>query len=139
MSEHNKENILFICEEHKIFYYESLKRVRQADVYHNALCYCLGINSDTRRNIDRIYDFATGSVKTECLREGWQTSGSMRVVRMAFGLYCNHTPSVYDYEAPEEQLDECRRYTAEDLFCGSYAPYFWQAVQIRYPEYTASA
>ena len=122
MSEHNKENILFICEEHKIFYYESLKRVRQADVYHNALCYCLGISSDTRRNIDRIYDFATGSVKTECLREGWQTSGSMRVIRMAFGLYCNHTPSVYDYEAPEEQLDECRRYTAEDLFCCSYAP-----------------
>ena len=108
MSEHNKENMLFVCEEHKIFYYKSLKRVRQVDVYHNALCYCLGISSDTRRNIDRIYDFATGSVKTECLREGWQTSGSMRVVRMAFGLYCNHTPSVYDYEAPEEQLDECR-------------------------------
>ena len=96
MSEHNKENILFICEEHKIFYYESIKRVRQ-------------------------------------------TSGSMKVVRMAFGLYCNHTPSVYDYGTPEEQMDECRRYTAEDLFCCSYAPYFWQAVQIRYPEYTASA
>lgn len=30
MSEYSKENILFICEEHKIFYYESLKRVRQA-------------------------------------------------------------------------------------------------------------
>ena len=33
MSEHNKENMLFVCEEHKIFYYKSLKRVRQVDVY----------------------------------------------------------------------------------------------------------
>lgn len=139
MSEHNKENILFICEEHKIFYLENLKRVRQTDVYHKALCYCLGISSDTRRNIDRIYDFLTGNVKSECLQEGWQTSGSMRVIRMAFSLYCNYTPSVYDYETSEEQLDECRRYTAEDLFCCAYAPYFWQAIQIRYPEYTTSA
>ncbi|RHO38675.1 hypothetical protein DW181_06000 [Clostridium sp. AM16-23] len=31
-----------------------------------------------------IYDFKTGCVKTECLHEGWQTSGSVKVVRMAF-------------------------------------------------------
>lgn len=35
----------------------------------------------------------------------------------------------------EEQIDECRRYSAEDLFCCCYAPFFWQAIQIRYPEY----
>ena len=35
MSEHNKENILFICEEHKIFYYESIKRVRQHESRQN--------------------------------------------------------------------------------------------------------
>ena len=48
-----------------------------------------GINADTRRNVDNIYDFKAGCVKTECLREGWQTSGSLKVVRMAFNLYCN--------------------------------------------------
>ena len=32
-------------------------------------------------------------------------------------------------------MDECRRYSVEDLFCCCYAPYFWQAIQIRYPEY----
>lgn len=50
-------------------------------------------------------------------------------------LYCNGTPSVFDYEDMEEQIDECRNYTVEELFCCAYAPYFWQAVQIRYPEY----
>lgn len=60
--------------------------------YCKALCYCLGISDDTRRNINSIYDFKTGCVKTECLHEGWQTSGSMKVVRMALNLYCNGTP-----------------------------------------------
>ena len=83
----------------------------------------------------RIYDFKTGCVITECLHEGWQTSGSVRVIRMAFNLYCNGTPSVSDYEDAEEQVDECRQYTVEEIFCCAYAPYFWQAIQIRYPEY----
>lgn len=127
--------IIFISEAHEKFYYEKLKEVRYQDVYHKALVYCLGISNDTRRNIKRIYDFKTGNVKTECLHEGWQTSGSVRVVRMAFNLYCNGTPSVLDYDDAEEQVDECKLYTVEELFCCAYAPYFWQAVQIRYPEY----
>ena len=99
------ENIIFISDAHEKFYYEKLKEVRYQDVYHKALCYCLGISDDTRRNVDSIYDFKTGCVKTECLHEGWQTSGSMKVVRMAFNLYCNGTPSVDDYTKTEEQTN----------------------------------
>mgnify|MGYP000367532119 CR=1 FL=1 len=33
-----------------------------------------------------------------------------------FNLYCNGTPSVYDYEDAEKQLSECSCYTVEDLF-----------------------
>ena len=128
--------IIFISDAHEKFYYEKLKEVRYQDVYHKALCYCLGICNDTRENVYRIYDFKSGNVKTECLHEGWQTSGSQRVVRMAFNLYCNGTPSVYDYEDAEEQLSECKLYSVEDLFCCGYALFFWQAIQIRYPEYT---
>ena len=130
-----KQKIVFISEAHEKFYYEQLNRVRYQDVYHKTLCYCLGISDGTRRNINSIYDFKSGCVKTECLHEGWQTSGSMKVVRMAFNLYCNSTPSVDDYKDAEEQVNECNRYTVEDLFCCAYAPFFWQAVQIRYPEY----
>lgn len=100
-----KQEIVFISEAHEKFYYEKLKEVRYQDVYHKALCYCLGISDDTRRNVESIYDFKTGCVKTECLHEGWQTSGSMKVVRMAFNLYCNGTPSVDDYTKTEEQTN----------------------------------
>lgn len=129
------KKIIFTDEAHKKFYYEKLNEVRHPDVYHKALCYCLGISDITRNHIYRIYDFRTGYVLTECLHENWQTSGSLKIIRMAFNLYCNGTPSIFDYEDVEEQLDECCRYTVEDLFCCDYAPYFWQAIQIRYPEY----
>ena len=108
------------------------------DTYHQALIYCLGISDDTRKHIDRIYDFESGCVKPECLQEGWQTSGSLRIVRMAFNLYCNGSPSVSMMNTEEDRLTECERYTTEDLFCCSYAKYFWEAIKIRYPEYCFS-
>ena len=83
--------ITFKNEVHKKFYMEYLPKCRYQDVYHKALVYCLGLNSDTRDHVDRIYDFKEGYVKPECLYEGWQTSGSMKVVRMAYNLYCNGT------------------------------------------------
>lgn len=127
--------MIFFDNEHKKFYEIYLKQCRRQDVYHAALIYCLGINADTRRNINRIYNFKTGEVKPGCLREGWQTSGSLKTVRMAFNLYNDGTPSVYEYERLEEKLDECEEYTVSNLFCCSYAPYFWEAVKIRYPSY----
>lgn len=132
-----KDGIIFISEAHEKFYYEKLKEVRYQDEYHMALCYCLGINSDTRKHIDSICSFETGCVRPECLQASWQTSGSMKVVRMAFNLYCNGTPSVDEDTTTDEQLYECRQYSVEELFCCEYALYFWQAVQIRYPEYTS--
>ena len=42
-----KESIIFISDAHEKFYYEKLKEVRYQDVYHKALCYCLGISDDT--------------------------------------------------------------------------------------------
>ena len=62
-AETKKQTINFISDAHEKFYYEKLKEVRYQDVYHKALCYCIGINNDTRRNADRIYDFKTGCVK----------------------------------------------------------------------------
>lgn len=131
--------ILFKSKEHKDFYMKYLQQCRYMDVYHEALVYCLGIDRDTRDHVEQIYDFQTGLVKTECLQEGWQTSGSKKIVRMAFNLYCNGTPSIQEYKDIKEQLEECRKYTAEDLFCCSYAPFFWQAIKIRYPEYCGAA
>lgn len=127
--------ITFRNKEHKDFYFMYLKKCRYQDVYHRALVYCLGIDRDTRSHVDRVYDFHSGCVKTECLREGWMTSGNRKIIYLAFNLYCNGTPSVSDYKKKDDQIRECRCYTVEDLFCCGYASYFWEAIRIRYPEY----
>ena len=42
----SKRSIIFNSETHEKFYYEKLKEVKEQDVYHKALCYCLGISPD---------------------------------------------------------------------------------------------
>lgn len=130
----NGHTVIFKDEEHENFYEEYLGKCRYQDAYHKALVYCLGISEDTRGAVNKIYDFKTGCVKTECLQQGWITSGSTRIIRMAFNLYCNGTPSVDDYDNKEERLKECMAYTVEDLFCCGSAKYFFEAIKIRYPE-----
>ncbi len=82
----SKRSIIFNSEAH-----EKLKEVKEQDVYHKALCYCLGISPDTRRNINSIYDFKTGDIKTECLCEGWQTGSSMKqAIQIHYPDYANY-------------------------------------------------
>ena len=100
-------HMVFANEEHEKFYYEKLEQARYQDCYHKALIYILGISEDTRNHFSQIYDMKSGYIKPECLHQGWQTSGSVRVVRLAFNLYTDGTPSVDDYEGRDEQLNEC--------------------------------
>lgn len=129
------EGILFSGPAHRDFYLEHLRKCRYQDTYHKALVYSLGIDQETRKHIREIYNFDTGCADTRCLRAGWQTSQSRKTVRLAFDLYCNSTPSVYDYENEQDQIMEARSYAVSGLFCCGYAQYFWEAVKIRYPEY----
>ena len=77
-AKNEEHKIVFKDTEHENFYYTYLSKCRWQDVYHKALVYCLGLSEDTRRNVNRIYDFKTGSIKPECLHEGWQTPGAER-------------------------------------------------------------
>ena len=99
-----KKKIHFLDKEHEDFYRKNFLKCRRQDVYHSALIYCLGLTEDTRRYIKEIYDFTKGLVKPECLHRGWQTSGSIRVILLAFHLYNDGTPSVYEYADLEDQL-----------------------------------
>ena len=60
----NSRTITFKSKEHEKFYEEYLEKCRYQDVYHQALVYCLGIDRDTRENVNKIYNFKTGIVST---------------------------------------------------------------------------
>ena len=72
MMKGNKRTISFKDQEHEMFYRNFLQNCKSGDVYHKALAYCIGINGDTRRNVERIYDFEEDFIKTECFRSGAQ-------------------------------------------------------------------
>ena len=79
-----ERKITFKNKEHEKFYQTYLSKCPYQYTNHKALVYCLGLSEDTRRNVNRIYNFKTGVIKPECLREGWQTGGSRKIVRIAF-------------------------------------------------------
>ena len=79
----NESQICFISSPHDSFFCGKVVEFKERyhkspDEYHKALFYCLGINCDTRRNFENIYDWQTDCIKPECLKEGWQTSGSKK-------------------------------------------------------------
>ncbi len=43
---------------------------------------------------------------------------------------------MYDSEEDLEKGHISSSYAPSEIFCCSYAPYFWEAIKIRYPEYT---
>ena len=63
-------------------------------------------------------------IKPEALHEGWQTGGSARLTRLAFNLWNGYV------EKGEESLS-----TPYEMFDCGHAPYFYEAIRIKYPEY----
>lgn len=129
--------IKFASLEHKKFYLENIKKCIYKDVYHESLIYTLGISNDCRGHIHEIFDFKTDLVKIDCIHSGWITSGSARVIRLAFNLYNNGTPTTIpiDEKDVDALTEEYHNYLPGNLFCCSYAPYFLEAIKIRFPEF----
>ncbi len=127
--------IIFADKAHEAFYYKTLGQMGVLACYHQALVYILEISEDTRNHFSENYDRKEGSIQTECLRSSWQTSGSLKAVRLAFNLYTDGAPSADECEDPDEQIAEDLSYAASDIFCCRYAVYFMQGVKLRYPEY----
>jgi len=117
----------FAEKEHKTFYNQMLTKTRNNDVYHQAFFYATGICAETRRNIHALFDFKEGGIKSEGLAAAWQTGGTRRLCRLAFNLWNGWTK-----EGKEN------RSTPYELFDCGFAPYFFEAIRLRYPEYCRS-
>lgn len=60
---------------------------------------------------------------------------SVKVTRLAYSLWnrCN-----YDSEKDIEDGKVSIYYNPSEIFCCGYAPYFYEAIKLRYPEYTST-
>ena len=88
---------------------------------------------DGGANFSRCFDGEARMIRPAALGEGWQTGGTARIVRMAFNLW-NGWCYESEEDAQEGRMSEA--FTPDNLFCCEFAPYFYEAVKLRYPEYT---
>lgn len=118
--------VLFYSEQHQNFYNRHVDG--GTDPYYRALVYLLGMTAETRSNFSRCFDAEARMIRPAALAEGWQTGGTVRIVRMAFNLW-----NGWCYES-EEDAQEGRTsdtFTPDNLFCCEFAPYFYEAVKLR--------
>ncbi len=104
-------NIQFRSAEHRDFFLENMSKCRVNDSYHRAFFYVMGIASETRANISQMFDFKNDCIEPDGMHGGWQTSGTVRVCRLAFNLWIGYN-----------DMDSTQSFTPVDLFCFEFAP-----------------
>lgn len=120
----------FIDKKHKDFYNSKLLQIPYQDSYNKSLIYLLSMNKDTRKSFDEIYNIDNNEININSLKSAWQTSTSKNICRLAFNLFngcANDNP---------KNKTMSKDYSINNLFCTSGAGYFFEAIKLRYPEYT---
>lgn len=120
-------NILFYDDEHRELFNElcsTMSSRATLDEYHTAAAYLMSLDTVCRKHTGDIFDFEEDSIKPEGLSKEWQTGTSSKTTRLMFNLWNGYTTE-----------EESKDYTPESLFACSYAPYYWQAIKLRYPCY----
>jgi len=106
----------------------------ERDPEYSALFYLLAMDDVTRKHIDSIFDFTKHSIKPRgLLSAAWQTSTSRKTVRLALNLFNGIYSDMGGDDEPFPRSSVC--YSPFEIFACSYAPYYVQALRIRYPEY----
>lgn len=120
--------MIFKDERHESLFWSILDEMDNDDVYHTALAYLIALDNVCRKHVNEIYNFEEHLIRPACLCRGWQTGTSIKTTLLAFNLYTDHTAFCKNNE-----VSYC---SVANIFCCSYAPYYWQALKIRYPEFT---
>lgn len=126
----------FYDDEHKKFWNNKLQEMTtlgKTDVYYRSLVYVLEICSVTREYFNDIFNLKKGEINIDSLQSAYQTSTSAKTTRMAFSLWKR---CLFDSTEDIENNKYSPYYTPSEIFCCSYAPYFYEGIKIRYPEYT---
>ncbi len=151
-------DILFADKKHEDLFFDLFKRMKTKDCYHGSAAYLLGLDTVLREHINDVFDFSEDIIKPDGLNKAWQTGTSKKTTRLMFNLwngkYKDEIPVSYDYDEDEDEpIDDelvynsehiahdlsvrsSQYYSVDEIFCCSYAPYYWQAIQLRYPEYS---
>ena len=116
-------NIKFYDSNHEQAYYDLMKQVKSQDCYHSALAYLLTLDTVCREHWQNLYDPTADIILFDGLKQGWQTGTSVRTTLLAFNLWNTYVD------------DDAKRSTPDEIFCCQYAPYYFEAIKLRFSEY----
>ncbi len=129
----NEEGLKFIDGTHEEFYNKFVPSVGN-DVYFRPVVYLLGLTEDTRQNYRTIFNPEKKEINIEGMRNGWQTGTTMKITRLAFNLW---NGMAHDSNEDFEEDKVSKYFAVDEIFCCGFAPYFYEAIKLRYPEYCA--
>lgn len=127
--------MIFYDERHETSYNDICSRMKYLDCYHRSLAYLLALDVVLREHIEAVYDFQEDGIKREGLHKAFQTGTSCKTTRLAFNLWngCYDDGETYTNKDGYETELPSSYYNPDQIFnCKDYAPYYWQAIQIRF-------
>lgn len=130
----DKQGIKFCNALHKGYYGDILSAMKSCDCYHRSMAYLLALDSVLSRQPDSVFDFQEDMIKRDGLHKGFQTGTSMKTTRLAFNLWngcCDDGEMYTDKDGYETDLPS-HNYAPDEIFSSIYAPYYWQAIRLRF-------
>lgn len=125
-------SVRFRDDQHKADYLRLLGQMKSADCYHQAVAYLLALDEVVVNHVDDVFDFAGDMIKFEtALDHGWHTGTSYKTTRLIMNLWNGWNR---EFDAEGEAFPSVR-FAVDNIFSCSYAPYYWEAIKLRFPEY----
>lgn len=131
--EKHLSEIIFKNRDHLKRFNSLCDRMENADPYHESIAYLLTLDAVCSQHIDDLFDFENDGIKPEGINKAWQTDTSKKTTRLAFNLWNCCTRD--DDENGSHGMPASPLYTPAELFCTSYAKYYFEAIELRYPDY----
>ena len=119
----------FENDQHEERYLNLLVRMKQQDCYHKSAAYLMALANLVP---DDVFDFSKDVVKHSGVFKGWQTSSTLKTTRLMFNLW-NGWAYEEDYDIDGSYDTLSPHYCVDEIFNNrQYAPYFYEAIRIRY-------
>lgn len=127
--------IKFMDELHEEKFASIGERMKHLDEYHKAAAYLLALDVVCREHINDLFDFDEDIIKPEGLNKDWQTSTSRKTTRLLLNLWngCSSDGEKGKDEDGYEVELPSQHYAPDNIFNCSYAPYYFEAIRIRFP------
>ena len=132
--------IIFKDKEHELNYCSLLQRMNKVTSNRQAVFYLLALDQICFEHCRELYDFHEDNMIPEGLDKAWHTSASRRTTRLAFNLYNGYFSDGETYIGSDgfEEMLPSRFYTPYTFFGCEDAPYYVEALKIRFPKFWKS-